>query len=75
MFFGKYLHPHLGSVPLNHPPSSLIPPPLELTPAQVPFATGHLQGFSALDDNDTECGGDSRWRTNFTTETGSASFP
>ena len=75
IFFGKYLHPHLGSLPLNHLPSSLIPPPLNLTRAQVPFAAGHLEGFRELDDDETACAGVSRWRTNFTTETESASFP
>jgi dienelactone hydrolase len=75
IFFGKYLHPHLGSLPLPHLPSSLIPPPLELTPAQAPFAAGHLEGFRELDAGASECAGASHWRTSFTTETGSASFP
>jgi acetyl esterase/lipase len=74
-FFGKYLHPHLGSLPPNHMPSSLIPPPLDLTPEQVPFAEGHLAAFRELDDDDTECTGDTRWRTSFPPETGGTTFP
>jgi hypothetical protein len=55
-------------------PSSLIPPPLDLTPEQVPFAEGHLEAFRELDD-DTECSGESRWRTSFPPETGETTFP
>ena len=74
IFFGKYLHPHLGPLPSNHMPNSLIPPPLTLTAEQLPFAEGHLEAFRELDDG-TECSGDSRWRTSFTPQTGSTTFP
>jgi hypothetical protein len=75
MFFGKYLHPHLGSLPINHLPSSLIPPPLSLTPEQIPFAEGHLEAFENLDDDETACSGNSRWRTSFPPESGATTFP
>jgi hypothetical protein len=75
IFFGKYLHPHLGQLPPNHLPSSLIPPPLTLTPEQVPFAEGHLEAFTGLDDEITTCAGESRWRTSFPPDTGGTTFP
>lgn len=74
MFFGRYLHPHLGSLPPDHIPPSLIPPPLALTPAQVPFAANHLRGFADMGD-DADCAGTSRWRTSFTPDIGAATFP
>ena len=74
IFFGKYLHPHLGQLPPNHLPSSLIPPPLSLTPEQVPFAEGHLEAFRELDDA-TKCSGSSRWRTTSNPPRGATTFP
>ncbi len=75
VFFGKYLHPHLGPLPPDHLPNTIIPPPLDLTPEQVPFAEGHLEGFRELDDGRTECAGDSRWHTTSVPPTGTTTFP
>ena len=74
MFFVKYLYPHLGSLPPSHIPASLIPPPLTLTPEQVSYGTGHPRGFADL-GGESDCAGTSRWRTTFTPDIGSASFP
>jgi hypothetical protein len=75
VFFGKYLHPHLGPLPPTHLPNTLIPPPLDLTPEQIPFAEGHLEAFRQLDDERTECSGSSRWRTTSVPQTGATTFP
>lgn len=75
VFFGKYLHPHLGSLPPDHLPDSLIPPRLHPTPEQAPYASGHLQGFADLGDQAGDCGGTSRWRTSFIGSPGSTTFP
>ncbi len=48
MFFGRYLPPQLGVDLVERVPASLVPPRLDLTPEQRPFAGGFLTGFASM---------------------------
>ncbi len=48
MFFGKYLPPEFGDGLPGRVPTSLAPPPLDLTPEQEFFAGGFLNGWDSL---------------------------
>ena len=50
MFFGRYLPSELAVDLIERIPASLVPPPLELTPEQQPFASAFLTGLSVLRD-------------------------
>jgi dienelactone hydrolase len=54
MFFAKYLPPELWPNLPDRIPSSLVPPPLQLTPEQEFYAGGHLIGMKLL-DGDSDC--------------------
>jgi hypothetical protein len=82
VFFGKYLHAHLGTLPPGHLPASLIPPRLELTWWQRLFyGLGHLNAFARLRRpwlwwlQRVVCAGESRWHITFPEQAGSAFFP
>lgn len=47
-FLSHYMPPQKWSSLSSTIPHSLVPPPLNLTPAQEFFAGGHLQGFAAI---------------------------
>jgi pimeloyl-ACP methyl ester carboxylesterase len=51
MFFGRYLPPELATDLPARVPSSLVPPPLVLTPEQEFFAGSFLTGYAGLPDS------------------------
>lgn len=54
MFFGNYLPPELAPHLPAAIPNDLVPPKLNLTPAQKPFAGNYLVGMPAL-ERDSKC--------------------
>jgi hypothetical protein len=56
MFFGRYLPPeYWPNLPDEIPVSLVPPPPLTLTPAQLVYAGGYLQGWPAFQGDPGAC--------------------